>query len=270
MITAGIDIGIENTKIVIVNDGAIVTKGMVSSGGEDRTQNAEKLFAEKLSDANLSDKDISYVVSTGIGKFNAPFANKSITEAVADVSAVRMLFPDANAVVDFGANQVLVMSIDGNTISEAAPNQKCSAGIGLFLKRAGKRLALSFEEMSNLDLIEDSGVTVNDFCRVYAELDMLSLLNQGVSRKAIAVAAMKAMAARFSSVLNDKVKPPKDGTVLIGGVAKSKAMVEACRAQTGINFIIPDDPEYMCAYGAALMAAKAAQNDGRTESCFGS
>ena len=71
----------------------------------------------------------------------------------------------------------------------------------------------------------------------------------------IAQAVHEAMAARINAVLNDKVFPPKDSTVLVGGVAKNEGIVKALEKCSGIKFMIPDQPEFAGALGAALIAA---------------
>jgi activator of 2-hydroxyglutaryl-CoA dehydratase len=71
----------------------------------------------------------------------------------------------------------------------------------------------------------------------------------------VAQAIIEAVAVRVNSILNDKIKPPKDTTVLVGGVAKNKAVINALKRRSGIDFLIPDQAEYAGALGAALIAA---------------
>jgi activator of 2-hydroxyglutaryl-CoA dehydratase len=66
---------------------------------------------------------------------------------------------------------------------------------------------------------------------------------------------MEAIAVRINSVLNDKIKPAKNTTVLVGGVSRNKAVVNALKKRSGVNFIIPEYAEYAGALGAALTAA---------------
>jgi activator of 2-hydroxyglutaryl-CoA dehydratase len=96
---------------------------------------------------------------------------------------------------------------------------------------------------------------VNDSCAVFAELDSLALLQDETPAAEIVQAVHEAMAIRINSILNDKVRPDKNATVLVGGLAKNQGMVEALKKCSGAKFMIPEQPEFACALGAALIAA---------------
>jgi activator of 2-hydroxyglutaryl-CoA dehydratase len=44
--------------------------------------------------------------------------------------------------------------------------------------------------------------------------------------------------------------------VLVGGVAKDVGFIDSLKRNLGINLLIPENPEYTGALGAALTAAK--------------
>ena len=58
MITAGVDIGIENVKVVILKDGQVVARSTASSGGADRGASAEKAFHKALASAGIKEKEV--------------------------------------------------------------------------------------------------------------------------------------------------------------------------------------------------------------------
>lgn len=256
MITAGIDVGIETVKAVVLKDGKILARSAASSGGIDRPKSAERVWNEALKSAGLSAADVIRVVATGQGKWDVEFANDHVVEPVADARAGRFLYPSARSVVDIGADQVRVVTLgnDGN-ITEVVLNQKCAAGIGIFLKSMARTLGMTLDEMSRLSSNSQVTVAVNDGCCVFTELDAIGLLDSDTPRSEIVQAIREAVAARLNSVLNDKVKPEKDTTVLIGGVTKNTGVVNALKMRSGINFLIPEQPEFAGALGAALIAA---------------
>jgi predicted CoA-substrate-specific enzyme activase len=256
MITVGIDLGIETIKAVVLKDGKVVARGTASSGGTDRGASAEKVWQDVLKSAGISESDVNKVVATGQGKYDARFASEQVVEPVAVAEAAHFFYPSARAVVDVGADQVRVANIDAaGKIVEVVLNQKCAAGIGIFLRSTARRLGISVEEMSQMGGKAAGGVAVNDSCAVFAELDAIALLHDDTPIPEIVQAMNDAMATRINSVLNDKVIPEKDSTVLVGGVAKNSGVVNALRERSGINFIIPEQPEFACALGAALIAA---------------
>jgi activator of 2-hydroxyglutaryl-CoA dehydratase len=158
--------------------------------------------------------------------------------------------------VDIGADQTRVITLgDGNSIREVVLNQKCSAGLGIFLKYMARRLDMTLDEMSVISLNGHKDFPLNDGCTVFAELDALSLLNRNASREEVAHLINEMAAIRVNSILNDKIKPNKDSTVLVGGVSRNAALVKALERRSGINFLVPEQAEYAGALGAALIAA---------------
>ena len=51
----------------------------------------------------------------------------------------------------------------------------------------------------------------------------------------IAQAIHEAMAVRINSILNDKIVPDKNSTVLVGGLAKHEGIVKALKKVTELN-----------------------------------
>jgi predicted CoA-substrate-specific enzyme activase len=254
MITAGIDVGLEYVKAVILRDGEVIARGEGLSGGANRARSAEKVWKNMLAKTKLPAGDIDRVIATGQGKLDVRFAQDNIVEPVADARAARFLYPGAKSVVDVGADQVRVVTLgDGDAITEVVMNQKCAAGLGILLESMARTLGITLDEMGKIS--GASNATVNDGCAVFAEMDALGLLNRNVPPKEVARAVIEAVAVRLNSILNDKVRPPKDATVLVGGVSKNTAVVSALRKRSGISFIIPEHAEYAGALGAALVAA---------------
>jgi len=254
MITAGIDVGIENTKVVILKNGKVVARVTASSGGANRGKTAEQALKDALAAAKISPSDVGKIVATGQGKGDVKVAVECVVEPVADAKAARFLYPRAACVVDVGADQVRVVTLgEQDKISEVVMNQKCAAGLGILLKSMARTLDMTLDDISRLS--GESKAVVNDACGVFAEMDALGLLNRNVPREDVARAVIEAVAVRVNSILNDKVKPAKDSTVLVGGVSRNKAVVAALKKRSGINFIIPEQSEYAGALGAAIIAA---------------
>jgi (R)-2-hydroxyacyl-CoA dehydratese activating ATPase len=256
MITAGIDVGVDAVKVVVLKDGKVVSRSTASSGGGDRAASAEAAFQEALKSAGIKAADVNKIVATGQGKNDVSAAVQRVVEPVAAAKAARYLYPSARAVVDVGADQIRLVAMDSaGKIEEAVLNQKCAAGIGVFLRSISRRMGISLEEMSRMTGKAADQVIVNDSCAVFAGLDAVALLQDETPAQDIAQAVHEAMAARINAVLNDKVFPPKNATVLVGGVAKNEGIVKALKKRSGIKFMIPDEPEYACALGAALIGA---------------
>ncbi|MDY6845325.1 MAG: BadF/BadG/BcrA/BcrD ATPase family protein, partial [Thermodesulfobacteriota bacterium] len=86
MYFTGVDIGSTMTKVVIMDE-AIVASTIGPTGPEHRRL-AYKVMEEALEKANLSFDEISYVVATGYGRINVPFADKQVTEITCHAQGV--------------------------------------------------------------------------------------------------------------------------------------------------------------------------------------
>ncbi|MCL1805995.1 MAG: acyl-CoA dehydratase activase [Clostridiales bacterium] len=255
MITAGIDVGCENIKIAILKDGQVIGRATEESGGIGRAGAVDQAWKQALSGAGIAEKDVEKVVATGKGKHAVAFADDRITEPLAACTAARFLYPGATAVMDAGADETLMATIKGEKMGEFVVNEKCAAGIGAFLAYMGRRLEMTPEEMGGLSRPGPDSPVVNDGCVVFADMEALGLLNRGASPKDVAIAVTEGAAVRASTVVNDITIPRWDKVVMVGGLAKNAAFVNALKANAEIDLSIPQDPEYAGALGAALFAA---------------
>ena len=254
MIKAGIDAGVAYTKVVIMKDGTVAGKGTGPTGGLDRNEMIRETYEAALRDAGLTADKIDEVIATGKGRFSVSFADRRISEQLAAAKAAMSLCPGATCVVSTGADETTVSVLAGDgLLGEYAFNQKCTAGLGLFLEYMADRLGMSLDELGKL---ESTGqAAVNEGCVVFAELDALTLLNHGVPAAEVGKALNMAAAARVNSVINDITKPSTERTVLIGGLTANAAFVKALEKLSGIKFTIPSDAQYAGAIGAASTTA---------------
>ena len=254
MITAGIDVGLLNIKAVVMKDGKVAGKASGLSGGAGRPTAIQAVYDKALAEAGVKAADVEKVVATGKGKFDVAFSADQISETVTAAKAAKLMEPKATTVVDIGADEILVATLgEGDKIKEFVINQKCVAGLGLFLDGIADRFDMSIEEVGKLE--GPGSVKVNDGCVVFAELDALSLLNRGTDAKEIVKALNEACAWKANSTLNDIYKPDKACVVLFGGMTKNGAFIKALERISGIKFVIPEEAVYAGAIGAAALAA---------------
>lgn len=255
MITAGIDIGIKYTKIVIIKDEEIIARVQGVSGGIKRPENVDKLWNEALKMADLDSSDVQAVISTGKGKYNTYLTNKHCTEIIALTKAVEALYPEATMAVNLGADEILVTVIDKHlktSIAEMAQNQKCSAGLGLLIENLTEEFGWEYHQTSQLQCTEKA--FISDGCATFARMDILEARNKGVSKEAVMEGTLNAAAVRANSVINDITFPNTEKIVLCGGLSKNKAFVRLLEEKSQKTYQICDNPEYICAIGAALAA----------------
>lgn len=256
MITAGIDSGIERTKAVVISGAGIAGTGSAISGGAGRNGAAAEALEQALKCAGLRRGQIDKIAATGKGKFDVKFAGDYYTEAVTLAKGAIYENPSTGTAVNLGADEILAVTLkDGGKIGEVVLNQKCSAGVGTFLRTTARLLELSLEEMSKAD-VSGGDIAVQDGCTVFAQLSALSMLNQGRPAAEVAAAVTKAAAVRAATVLNDIITRTGSQVFCCGGLTLNSAFMHSLAKRSGILCNISKHPEYVCAIGAALAAAE--------------
>jgi benzoyl-CoA reductase subunit D len=252
MITAGIDMGTQSVKVVILKNGEIASRTQAFSGFYP-TKAAEQAFDEALRKTKLSLVDVNYVTATGAGMEMAPYAKSTISMMGADAKAGVYLFPKARTIIDVGAEEARAVTCDENGIMiNFVVNERCAAGAGTFIEAMARALEVKLEEMGPLSLKAERASPINATCVIFGESDVVTLIHRQESKPEIARAIYDAMADRIASMVHRLGLNPE--VVLVGGVAKDVGFVASLKRKLGINILIPDHPEFAGALGAALSA----------------
>ena len=105
MLTAGIDIGSKNIKVVILQDDKEILAMSSVPGGIDQKASAEEALKAALQKAKVKRGDLEHIVSTGVGRKAAPYITGDVLEVVAAARGAHFLIPSARVVVDVGAEE---------------------------------------------------------------------------------------------------------------------------------------------------------------------
>jgi benzoyl-CoA reductase subunit D len=254
MIVAGIDVGGKNVHIVILKDGRIAAQGAAATGLQ-KAEAAERLYIETLRKAGLNREAVERVASTGSSAKRVAFADAFIADAAADARGVNRLFPSARTVLDIGAEEgrVIKISPEGKVL-DFAINDKCAAGTGTFVEAMAIALEISVEEMATISLKSNKSIPMNAQCAVFGESEVVSLIHQNIEKQDIAKAVHDAIAGRIASVA--RIVGLEKDIVTIGGVAKNEGFIDSLKQEIAMDIIVPDDPDFISALGAAETAAK--------------
>ncbi|OGP95667.1 MAG: hypothetical protein A2157_09350 [Deltaproteobacteria bacterium RBG_16_47_11] len=252
MIVAGIDVGGKNVHIVIKKDGQILGK-VTGPSGIKKAETAEELYDEVLKKAGITRKDVERVMATGSAAKRVAFATGSIPDASADARGVIKLIPTARTIIDVGAEEAraIKMSPEGKVL-DFAINEKCAAGTGTFIEAMSRALEVSVDEMSKITLQSTQTLSTNAQCAVFGESEVVSLIHQKTPKPDIARAAMNAIAGRIASVT--RIVGLEKDVVMVGGMAKNAGFVDSLKKSIEMNVLVPEDPDYMGAFGAAEAA----------------
>ncbi|PVX27685.1 MAG: CoA activase [Candidatus Bathyarchaeum sp.] len=256
MISAGMDLGTQRVKVVILKDNKIIGKSQQFSGFEP-TKAAEKALKEALQSAKLSRTDIEHLTATGAGVNMAPSADSTVSMMGAVAKAGAYYFPTARTVIDVGAEDARAVKCDERGVMmDFVVNARCAAGAGTFIEAMARALEVELEDMGALSLKAERASPINASCVIFAESDVVSLIHKDEPKTEIARAIFDAMAERVGSMVL-RLGINKD-IVLVGGVGKDEGFVASLNRRLGTEILIPEEPIYAGAVGAALVAAKRA------------
>jgi benzoyl-CoA reductase subunit D len=253
VVVAGIDVGGKSVHIVVKKDGQILGK-ITGPTGIKKAEAVEQLYNEVLKKAGLARKDVERVVATGSAAKRVAFANGTISDAAADARGVIKLIPSARTVIDVGAEEgrSIKVSPEGKVL-DFAVNEKCAAGTGTFVEAMSRALEVSVDEMSKITLQSTQTLSTNAQCAVFGESEVVSLIHQKTPKPDIARAVMNAIAGRIASFA--RIVGLEKDVVMVGGMAKNAGFVDSLKKNIEMDVLVPEDPDYMGALGAAEAAA---------------
>ena len=255
-LVAGVDVGSLCTKAVIMDTAGNMVSFSILRSGSMYQGAAETCFAQALESAGLESNDISYIVSTGYGRARVPFANNEVTEISCHARGAKWFFPEVHTVIDIGGQDSKVVQIDdrGQAV-RFVMNDKCAAGTGRFLEVMAVALEIDLEDMSELSLkAQQHDMEVSSMCTVFAESEVISLFAGGYDKADIAAAIFKAIARRITGLVGQL--GVKEKVAMSGGVAKSAGLVRALEKKLGTTLHIPEEPQIVGAWGAAIIAGE--------------
>jgi len=252
MITAGIDMGAKFIKVLLLKDGEILARTQEQAGFEPQ-EAAQRAFARAVSEAGLTEKEIDLVCATGAGRKVAPYAKDSITEVSAAARGVVHLHPSVRTIIDVGAEEGRAVKCNAQgKVEDFAINEKCAAGAGSFTETVARALEVPLEEFGQLSLKSTKSIPMNAQCAVFAESEVVSLMHAKTPTADIARAVHDAIASRIVSMVR-RVGINKD-VALIGGVSYNPGFVDSLSRGLETPVIVPENPEYAGALGAAIIA----------------
>ena len=239
----GLDIGSRSVDAVWLVDGRIADAAVADSGFNPASVAAA--FVERgAHDA---------IVATGYGRHVArdSFDASVVTEIKAYAIGASALYPGAHAVLDIGGQDTKAISLTAaGKVADFEMNDKCAAGTGKFLEVMAKALGFTLEEMGFASMAADSGVQISSMCTVFAESEVTGLVHRGEDRGRIARGLHQSISRRTLGAL--RRVGAQGPLVFAGGVARNPAMVALITQGFTGDVLVPQGPQLVGAYGAAL------------------
>jgi predicted CoA-substrate-specific enzyme activase len=249
---AGVDIGSTMTKVVLTDATDRVLSAIKGPTGPEHRRLANEVMRMALEQANLQLNDIAYIIATGYGRVNVPFADDQITELSCHARGVSSLFPNVRTAIDIGGQDAKCMKIHSGKLVDFVMNDKCAAGTGRFLEVTAATLGIRLEDMGNISLKSTKKIQISNLCTIFAQQEVVSLLSRGEKLEDIIAGLHDALASRVATLAR-RLKIEAD-VVLTGGVARNIGMVKAMKENLGCELLVPEEPLLTGAVGAAILA----------------
>ncbi len=252
MYFVGVDIGSAMTKVVIIDRGGEICSRVIGPTGAEHRRLANKVMEEALKRSGLSFDEIEYVVATGYGRFNVPFADCKITELTCHARGVASFLPSVKTAIDIGGQDAKGLKINNGKLVDFVMNDKCAAGTGRFLEVIADTLGIKVEDLGEISLKSIKRVVINSTCTIFAQQEVISRLSEGTSIEDVLAGLHDAIASRVITMVRRlKIEPD---VVLTGGVAMNIGVVKAVRENLEYDVFVLEEPLLSGAVGAAILA----------------
>ncbi len=256
-IVGGVDVGSTYTKSVLINENCeVIGRGLVPTSYR-FAEAIESSFGEAVASAGLAREHVSYVGSTGYGRFMVPFRDIQITELTCHAYAAHFLYPATRVVLDIGGQDIKALKIDSEgKVRAFRLNDKCAAGTGAFLERIIRYLGKKTQDIAPMAQAAKRPVLISSTCAVFAESEVINHLASGIEAEDIIAGAIQSLAQRAVNLMRPVGLEPE--FTLTGGMTKNPFMIASLNQELDGRLNIPADGlgHLNGALGAALLGLR--------------
>ncbi|MBN2627484.1 MAG: activase [Spirochaetales bacterium] len=256
----GIDIGSTTVKAALVDSNKNLVYHDYRRHGAEQRQAALRLLSD-ISDKFPGVHVVPVFCGSGSRELSRELGASYIQEVVANSLAVREFYPQSRVAVELGGQDAKVTFFhrdekSGQLIaSDMRMNGSCAGGTGAFLDEVAGILKLPIDDLNEYARRGSTVYDISGRCGVFAKTDIQPLLNAGIGKEDLALSCYHAIAKQTIGGLAQglEIHPP---VIFEGGPLHFNPRLVDVFAErlnlTEDQVIIPDNPQVMIAYGAAL------------------
>ncbi|MBM2813462.1 MAG: BcrAD BadFG protein [Ignavibacteria bacterium] len=243
----GIDAGSSFTKFTVIDENK---KELFNTIAKTLTRNKDEI--KKIYENINKEFSIRAIGATGYGRQIYKIADVIKTELYCSSTGITEKFPIDKTIVDIGGEDVKVIkSSSKGKIMDFYLNSKCAAGTGSFIIEISERAEIPVSEMNELARKSHTNKELNSFCTVFAKTEVMQWIFDDVSIEDISKGIYVSIVNRIKKIPMDKSLP----VILIGGVAHYHPYLrELMEESMGMEVFLPEKPQYINSYGAAIFA----------------
>jgi predicted CoA-substrate-specific enzyme activase len=253
MLVLGCDVGTGFTKAVVFEGGGFLYGTRVETRASP-SRAMESVLHRISTEKGLQPSDFEHIRVTGWGQGKASGRYKTAATINCLAKAAVWAEPSCRSVLCLGTQQSVALSVnpDGRVLRYLL-NDKCASGAGKFLEVILEALGCSVEDSAKIARSSDKRISVSSQCAVFAESEVVSLINDGESVANIVEAILDSLTKNIAS-LYKKVNA-KEPLIVGGGLARNprirELLQEALRKKP---HVFGPEPDLIAAVGAALVA----------------
>jgi len=255
IISGGVDVGSVSSQAVVLVDGQLFSYSN-SRTGSDSPESARQAMEKALEETEMTLDDVHYVVGTGYGRVNVPFAKRAITEIACHARGANFMYgPSVRTILDMGGQDCKAIHCDPKgKVTNFLMNDKCAAGTGRGMEVFADLLSVPIEDMGRLSFeVDKEPEPVSSTCVVFAKSEAVGLLRKGWPKEKVLAAYSSAMAHRVVELL-ERIGIEKEFAIT-GGIAKNQGIVKRIEQEIDIEALQPTyDTQIAGALGGALFA----------------
>ncbi len=250
-ITCGVDIGARSIDIVLFDGEQIIDSTVADTGARPRDKSLS-LFKQILSRNSVREEDLARTVATGYGRNYFQEADEAVSEIICHAAGARFFFPESLCVIDIGGqDSKVVRMLPSGKVCDFSMNDRCAAGTGRFMEMVADILEIELNEIGGRTFKGCGFVDISSMCAVFAESEIIGLLQNQVPEEEILKGVFRAVAKRVISLMGAGA-PPRE-IVFTGGVSRVRGVGEAIGEEAGAEIFIPENPQLTGALGAAII-----------------
>jgi len=211
---------------------------------------------------------------TGYGEdlIRAAFGiDKGVVETIAHYTAARHISPEVTFVLDIGGQDMKAIFIENGIINRIELNEACSSGCGSFIETFGNSLNYHVSDFAEIACQAEAPCDLGTRCTVFMNSKVKQSLRENASPAEISAGLSYSVIKNclFKVLKLNNMSELGDHIVLQGGTFKNQAIVRALEKLSGKSVMYSDIPELMGAYGAALIARQAYEQESRSSTFVG-
>ena len=254
-ITAGVDIGTTSSQAAIMCDNMLFGSANLRTGPDYR-ETAGIAMEQALGTSGMKLTDVQYIIGTGWGSQNVPFAPKTVDEINCHARGARFIYgPAVRTVVDLGAQTCKAIRLyQWDRIRDFMINDKCATGMGRSIEVMADLMQVPIEEMGERSLtVSKDPEPVSTTCYAFANTEAMGLFREGYTEGEVLAAYFFAITYRIHGMVG-RVTPEKE-LAFTGGLAKNTGITKRLEREMGMTTLSSKyDPQLAGAIGAALIA----------------